>query len=96
VGKLRQIISQLLGGSLGEWVSFLVAALVVLGMTWVFCRIKAWYCDDSDPAGDETQMLFQIRELHREGDLSEEEYRSIKSRLIEGSIRTDSDKKQNG
>ena len=90
----RQFISRLLDGSLGEWMAFLAASLAILGTVWVFCRIKAWYCEDSDTAGSETEMLLQIRELRREGDLSDEEYRSIKSRLIEGSIRTDSNQKQ--
>jgi hypothetical protein len=73
--------------------AFLGASLVILGMVWVFYRIRAWYCEDSDTAGSETEMLIRISELRREGDLSEEEYRSIKSRLIEGSIRTDSTQK---
>jgi hypothetical protein len=73
--------------------AFLGASLAILGMVWVFYWIRAWYCEDSDTAGSETEMLIRISELRREGDLSEEEYRSIKGRLIEGSIRADSTQK---
>lgn len=45
-------------------------------------RIRSRYRDNEDPAAAEQQMLAQIRDLHRQGDLSEDEYRSIKGRLV--------------
>jgi len=59
--------------------------------------IRTRYRDNNDPTADETQMLLHVRELRREGDLSEDEYRSIKGRLakrIDDSMRTTSDNEQ--
>lgn len=39
--------------------------------------------DGEDNAAAEQMMLTQYTEMHRDGDLSEEEYRSIKGRLLE-------------
>ena len=50
---------------------------------WLIVRIRTRYCDHEDPAAVEQQMLMQMGDLHRQGDLSEEEYRSIKGRLVE-------------
>lgn len=74
---------KLLEGSPREWLWFLggLAGLVV-GL-WLFSRLVAWMRDDEDPAAAEQMMLTEIGELHRDGDLSEEEYRSIKGRLLE-------------
>lgn len=43
--------------------------------------LRSWYRDRDDPADSSDEILDQMRELHLEGDLSEEEFRSIKSRL---------------
>ncbi|MEX2286220.1 MAG: hypothetical protein WD648_03965 [Planctomycetaceae bacterium] len=58
----------------------LFVCLVVAG--WLMIRIRSRYRDNEDPAAAEQQMLAQIRDLHRQGDLSEDEYRSIKGRLV--------------
>lgn len=59
----------------------LVVALVVLA--WLVFRLRAWYGEDSDRTGGDHELLTHLRELHREGDVSEEEFRSIKGRLTE-------------
>ena len=59
-----------------------VGLLVVLGIvviTWVRKR----YRDREDREAAMQQMLLQFREIKREGDLTDEEYRSIKNRLVE-------------
>lgn len=62
------------------WIG-LAFAIVVL--VWLVVRIRAWIREDADPAEDAQQMLSEIREMYREGDVSQEEYRSIKRRLTE-------------
>jgi hypothetical protein len=65
------------------------AALPVLGLLAIlilavvlFRAIRKRFLDREDRATDGLGMLSQIRELHARGELSEEEYRSIKGRLI--------------
>jgi len=65
----------------GLTVLALVACL--FAAAWAIVWIRSRYRDNEDVAEAEHQMLMQIRDLRREGDLSEEEFRSIKGRLIE-------------
>ena len=67
---------------LGPWVLVTVVALTVL--IWAGLRIRAWFHEETGPAEALHEMLVQYRELHREGKLTEEEYRSIKRRLAPG------------
>ncbi|MEX0715030.1 MAG: hypothetical protein WD066_00505 [Planctomycetaceae bacterium] len=63
------------------WYAAVVVAFGVL--VWITLRIKARFRDGADPAGDPRAMLAHFRELQREGGLSEEEFRSIKGRLMD-------------
>lgn len=56
--------------------------LAILLMTWLVLQIRAWFTGGDDPAESDHQLLASIRDLKRQGDLTEEEYRSIKSRLV--------------
>ncbi len=72
------------GADLAElfgWSAAVLAALVVL--IWGIVRIRSLFRDDDDPAAVDQSMLLGLGDLHREGDLSESEYRSIKSQLIQ-------------
>lgn len=66
---------------LAFWSVVVLAAVVVL--IWAVVRIRARFRDDDDPAAVDRSMLLGLGELHRQGDLSEAEYRSIKSQLIQ-------------
>jgi hypothetical protein len=66
---------KLIAASCGVFVCFAIAG-------WLIIRIRSRYRGNEDPAVAEQQMLSQIRDLHRQGDLSEDEYRSIKGRLV--------------
>ena len=69
---------------LGEIVAISLGAFVVSAVAiWLIVQIKSRYCDNEDPKVAEHEMLVEIRELHRQGDLSEQEYRSIKNQLIQ-------------
>ena len=74
---------------IGEW-----SALEIFGLTvaviiafsiliWSIFRIRAMFWEDEGPAEEPHEMLIQFRDLHRQGDLTEEEYRSIKGRLAD-------------
>lgn len=59
----------------------LVVALLVLA--WVVYRLRTWYGDDADRTDGNHELLTHLRDLRREGEVSEEEFRSIKGRLTE-------------
>lgn len=44
-------------------------------------RMRSWYREDADPAEEPYELLLQFKELKRQGDLTEDEYRSIRHRL---------------
>ena len=56
-------------------------AFVLFAAAWAILRVRTRYRGGDDPAADAHAMLTQIGELRRQGGLSDEEYRSIKSRL---------------
>lgn len=52
-------------------------------LVWSALKFRAWYHNDSGLAADEDEMLLQFRNLQRRGDLTAEEFRSIKGRLVD-------------
>jgi hypothetical protein len=69
-GPLRQLLLPMLTvvGAIG-----LLALLVYL--------IRNWWRESDDSAGGDHQLLSDYREMHLRGELSDEEYRIIKSRM---------------
>ncbi len=65
------------------WCWWLILFVILAVAAWLLSRIRARFRDHEDPAADNRQLLMQVGEMHRQGGLSEEEFRSIKSRLIE-------------
>ena len=63
------------------WRWGLLVGVVVVSII-VVLRIRGWFHEDDDLANTDQQMLSEIAELQRRGELSGEEYRSIKGRLI--------------
>jgi hypothetical protein len=63
-----------------------VAMIGLIGfVVWASLRFRSWYHNDSGLAADRDEMLLQFRDLQRRGDLSTEEFRSIKGRLVDES-----------
>lgn len=57
--------------------------IVVLGIgIWIISWIRSRFADGEGSATEDHQLLSQIGDLRDQGDLSEEEYRSIKGRLV--------------
>ena len=61
---------------------FLFAAVCLVVLIWSIVRFISRVHEDVDPAETDQDMLNAISELRREGDLTEDEYRSIKSQLM--------------
>lgn len=60
----------------------LIALMVgVLFAAWLIGWIRNRYRDREDHAANELGMLLHLKELRREGDLTDEEFRSIQSRI---------------
>lgn len=58
--------------------------VVVIGIgLWVVSWIRSRLADDEGSHAEDHRLLTQIADLKEQGDLSEEEYRSIKGRLVE-------------
>lgn len=72
----------LLNWPLYSWVGFLFAAIGLVVLVWWVVRLVARVNEDTDPAEADREMLLALSELHQEGDLTPEEYRSIKSQLM--------------
>jgi len=65
----------------------LVVVVVVVGAgLWLTLWLRASFREDTDHADRKLELLSQFRELHEQGDLSEDEYRLIKSRLAQEAV----------
>lgn len=72
--SLEEFVDQSFWAGIG-----LVVAL--LALAWIAHRLRAWYGEDEDRTAANHELLSRLLELRREGDVSEDEYRSIKGRL---------------
>lgn len=66
---------------LTAWGAALIAVLFV--GVWGVIRIRSWFRDREDSDAGAHEMLIQLRDLHREGGLTDDEFRSIKGQLVE-------------
>jgi hypothetical protein len=65
----------------------LVGVVIAAGVSiWVVMRLRAWFREDAGRADDKLEMLTQFRDLHQQGELTEDEYRLIKSRLAREAV----------
>ena len=74
------LIAEGFGFSATGWV---LVTLTALGfMVWLLLRVRAWFRDETDRAASDHEMLSRYRELHRRGELSDEEFRCIKDEML--------------
>jgi len=71
-------IQNLLNSTSIYWLGLGVA---LIAMAVVIHYLRAWYRDRDDRADTDDKLVGQIEELRRRGDLSDEEYRSIKGQV---------------
>ncbi len=73
-------LEDLIGDTLWPGIGLVVALVVAI---WLIFRIRSWYGGDADRREGDAELILHLRGLQREGQVSEEEYRSIKGRLVE-------------
>jgi hypothetical protein len=78
---LERLLKGLFGGSWIEWAAFVTAVVVIAGAAWAVSRYRASLHGDADPAAAETNLVRHVREMRDRGEVSESEYRSLKSRI---------------
>jgi hypothetical protein len=61
-----------------------LTALAISVLVWLILRIRSWFYDSDGSDEPLQEMLTQFHQLKREGELSDEEYRSISQRLSAG------------
>jgi len=67
---------------LTEGASHYAATILSIGvLVGIGLWLRSWYREDAGTAEDAHDLLIQFKELKRQGDLTEDEYRSIRSRL---------------
>ena len=64
-----------------SWVPLLIAAACVVVVVWAIVRLVSRVNEDVDPAEADREMLQALNDLRREGDLTEDEFRSIKGQI---------------
>jgi hypothetical protein len=64
-----------------SWMAWFGLFALLAVAAWLVLRIRARFRDRDDPTEGDHQMLMQMGELHRRGGLSDQEFRSIKSKL---------------
>ena len=64
-----------------SWLQMLVAAACRVVVVWAILRLVARVNEDVDPAEADREMLQALNDLRREGDLTDDEFRSIKGQI---------------
>lgn len=68
---------------INDWWFFSAVMIGLIILIALVIRFVSSQTDDIDPVEIDRQMLSSVRELTRSGEISEDEYRSIKGRLID-------------
>lgn len=79
-----------------SWLPLLIGAACVVVVVWAIVRLVSRVNEDVDPAEADREMLQALHDLRREGDLTEDEFRSIKGQITGRLQATWSDKKTPG
>lgn len=88
VGGSEERIWRLLTEGAGSYAATIVSVGVLVATAF---WLRSWYQDDSDPAGEPLDLLLHFKELKRQGDLTEDEYRSISGHLTGDSADSSAD-----
>jgi len=66
-----------------SWLFFTIVLVLLVLFIWAVTRLTTAGTEDIDPAEVDRQMLTAVSELRSRGELTNEEFRSIKGRLVE-------------
>jgi len=61
--------------------SLIGLAVAITLLVWAIVRIRTYFREEADAAGTDEFLLSNLRELKQKGDLSEEEFRKLKSQF---------------
>lgn len=76
----QKLFKELFEGHALEWV---LAIFIVSFLIWLTVRIVGRFRENEDRHVDGSELLIQFLEMRREGDLTDDEFRSIKKRLVD-------------
>lgn len=76
-----RIVDSLLSGSPAEWLGFTAALVAIAVAIIAVTRYRASLRGDADPAAAKALLVRHVREMRDRGEVSEDEYRSLKGRL---------------
>ena len=88
VHSKSEILTRLMEGSITEWIGFTVCLIAVVVLIWLVVRVRTWLRDDAGSTVGENEIWNQLQVLKQQGQLSEEEVRSINSRMLNSEIET--------
>lgn len=69
----------------GGWLYVAIAAVVIMVLFGIVLKIKEWMRPKGLAENSPEELLMQFRGIHQQGDLSAEEYKSIRERLTKRS-----------
>ena len=75
----QKLFKELFDGHIVEWV---LAVLLIIFLIWLTVWIVGRFRENEDRHVDARELLLQFAEMQREGDLTDDEFRSIKKRLV--------------
>ncbi|MEQ8851299.1 hypothetical protein [Gimesia sp.] len=78
----QKLFKELFDGHAVEWG---LAVLLIIFLIWVIVWIVGRFRENEDRHVDARELLLQFAEMQREGDLTDDEFRSIKKRLVDSS-----------
>ena len=61
-----------------QWIALIFAISLLI---WGAVRIRTYFLEESDTTDDNHLLLNQFRDLQTQGELTDEEYRKLKSRM---------------
>ena len=88
VGGSEERFWHLLTEGAGHYATTIVSVGVLVATAF---WLRSWFQDDSDPTGEPLDLLLHFKELKRQGDLTEDEYRSISVHLTGNSAESSVD-----
>lgn len=69
----------------GGWIYFAVAAIALVALFVIVLKIKEWLQPKGLVENSAESLLLQFRDIHKQGDLSADEYKRIREQLTKKS-----------
>lgn len=69
----------------GGWIYLVIAAVVLVVLVAILLKIREWLRPSGLTDNSAEDMLLQFRDIHRQGDLSADEYQRIREQLTKKS-----------